>query len=230
MTVRFQLQRLLSLSIASTSFAVFATAPPHALAQAQVRQNPSQKTAAEQPPRERQPTKTTSERADDETPSLGILAGSCPGKAVCVKGTFPDSPAQEAGIVPGDCILSVDRQEVTSPVALKNLIAKMSPDAQVTLKVWRQGEEMERKVQLASKADQLPKCHDAWLGVMLTTVRNSIRSKRGCLLVLRLNQTAIPNCFNLSKRKYKCHKISSTKVTILLAKLCQTSFHTQVNP
>ena len=169
MTVRFQLQRLLSLSIASTSIAVFATASTHALAQAPVRQNPSQKIAAEQPPRERQLTKTISERADDEAPALGIMVGSCPGKAVCVKGTLPDSPAQEAGIVPGDYILSVNGQEVTSPGALKNLIAKMSPEAQVTLKIWRQGEEMERKVQLASKADQLPKCHDAWLGVMLAS-------------------------------------------------------------
>ena len=169
MTVRFQRHRFLLLAIASAPFAIFATASSRALAQAPVRQNPSQKTPAEQPPRERQSTKSISERADDEAPALGILAGSCPGKAVCVKGTLPDSPAQEAGIVPGDYILSVDGQEVTSPGALKNLIAKMSPDAQVTLKVWRQGEEMERKVQLASKADQLPKCHDAWLGVMLAS-------------------------------------------------------------
>lgn len=167
MTVRFQLQRLLSLSIASTSFAVFASASSHALAQDSVRQNPSQKTHAEQPPRERQSTKAISERADDEAPALGILAGSCPGKAVFVKGTLPDSPADEAGIEVGDYILSVDGHEVTSPGALKKLIATMSPDAQVTVKVWRQGEETDHRVHLASKADQLPKCHDAWLGVML---------------------------------------------------------------
>lgn len=119
MNVRFQLQRFLLLAIASAPIVVFATASTHALAQAPVRQNPSKKALGEQPPRERQSTKAISERSDDEAPALGILAGSCPGKAVCVKGTLPDSPAQEAGIVPGDYILSVDGQEVTSAGALK---------------------------------------------------------------------------------------------------------------
>lgn len=185
MTVRFHLMR--SLAIASLAIAVLTYSPHKVLAQDQAQPNNAQQNqtpannqrqqqtpearqqSSEQTTRARQTNKAPHERADDESPALGILTGACPGKAVCVKGTIPYSPADEAGIEPGDYILSVDGKEVTSPAALKQVIAAVNPDAQVTLKVWRQGEEMDRKVQLASKAEQLPKSHDAWLGVMLAS-------------------------------------------------------------
>lgn len=167
MTVRIRLRQVLTVATVTLTLTVFAVAPPCVLAQNVLDQNREKQNQSQ--PRERQTTKALDERADDEAPSLGILAGSCPGKAVCVKGTLPFSPAEEAGIEPGDYILSVDGKEVTSPNALKNLIESMSPGAQVTLMVWRQGKEHERKVQLASKADKLPKGHDAWLGVMLAS-------------------------------------------------------------
>lgn len=76
--------------------------------QEQGQQNQSQNTnqsdqqSTQQTPHERQTNKAPNERADDESPALGILTGPCPGKAVCVKGTMPYSPADEAGIEPGD--------------------------------------------------------------------------------------------------------------------------------
>lgn len=123
--------------------------------------------ASEQAPPERQTNIALRDRADDETPALGVLMGPCPGKAVCVKDVLPEGPASEAGIEPGDYILSLDGEEVTSPTALKKLIDVKKPEDEVTVKIWRQGEEKKLKVQLASKADQLPKGHDAWLGVIL---------------------------------------------------------------
>ena len=51
---------------------------------------------------------------------------------MCVKGTVPYGSADEAGIEPGDYILSVDGKEVTSPIELKKLIASMTSDAQGT--------------------------------------------------------------------------------------------------
>lgn len=187
MSVRFHLRRYLAATLVSTTLAIFATATSTALSQEDGRANEQQQEKpqqqaeqrtdskqapeknANQSPPERQTAKAPDERADAEAPALGVLTGSCPGKAVCIKGTIPHSPAAEAGIEAGDYILSVDGKEVTSPVALRKLIASQASDAEVTLKVWRQGEEMDCKVQLASKADQLPKSHDAWLGVMLAS-------------------------------------------------------------
>ncbi len=186
MSVRFHLRRRLALALASSTFVVstsfgltsFAQETGRANQQSQ-QQESSQRTSegrADSTPPERQTAKAPDERADDEAPQLGVLTGSCPGKAVCVIGTIPYSPAAEAGIEPGDYILSVDGNEVTSPAALKKFIAKQSPDAEVTLKVWRKGEERECKVQLASQADELPKSHDAWLGVMLASEeKNGLR-------------------------------------------------------
>ncbi len=182
MNVRFPLQRYLLTLIASTSMALTTVTVTQVAAQ-EPDQKPSQQEqqsqkrgdrSSDQTPRERQTDKAPDERADGEAPALGVLTGPCPGKAVCVKGTLPYSPADEAGIEPGDYILSVDGEEVTSPAALKKLISSKKPEAEVTLKVWRQGDEMERKVQLASKADALPKSHDAWLGVMLSNNEDGV--------------------------------------------------------
>ncbi len=124
---------------------------------------------------ERQTNKLPAERADQDAPALGVITGPCPGRAVCVKATLPNSPADEAGIEPGDYILAVEGQEVTSPAALKKVIAESKSDSEVTLRVWRQGEEMERKVYLASMSDKLPKGHDAWLGVMLAAAEEGVK-------------------------------------------------------
>jgi len=179
MPVLSHFRRRLAITLASSTLAVLANAASTSVAQetGRAKQSAQQQREAKQgsgqrsnqTPPERQTAKALDERADDEVPALGILTGPCPGKAVCVKGTIPYSPAAEAGIEPGDYILSVEGKEVTSPVALAKLIASQNPEAEVTLKVWRQGEETECKVQLASKAEQLPKHHDAWLGVMLAS-------------------------------------------------------------
>ncbi len=175
MNTRFQNRQRLTPAVLSTTFAILTCITSPVISQEQDRAKKSQKKdreiqeATEQAPRVRRTTKATLERADDETPALGVLTGSCPGKAVCVKGVLPDGPASEAGIELGDYILSLDGNEVTSPAALKKLLEKMNPDDEVTLRIWRQGEEIDRKVQLASRADQLPKGHDAWLGVMLAS-------------------------------------------------------------
>jgi len=140
------------------------------------------------------------EHADDHSPTLGVIVGSCPGNAVCVKDTLWGSPAAEADIRQGDYILSVDGQQVSSPWQLKEILtsaqdpsrnkanespqanprqddqrkpeAEKKPDSpqrkRVKLTIWRHGEQLEKSVELATVAGQLPESHRAWLGVMLS--------------------------------------------------------------
>jgi len=117
-------------------------------------------------------TQTFDERSDEETLDLGVLTASCPANAVCVKQVLQNSPADEAGLEAGDYLLSVDGKQITSPSGLNKLIAIMGRDNEVAIKVWREGKEMECKVHLASKSEELPKCHDAWLGVILSDEKN----------------------------------------------------------
>lgn len=128
--------------------------------QSQVSQPQKEGREDEQPslqvPRDRQAAIVTDERADDGTLELGVLVCSCPGNAVCIRGTLPDGPACQVGIEAGDYILTLNGRQVVSPASLKELIEIALPHEEVTLQIWRQGETLERKVQLASKADQLP--------------------------------------------------------------------------
>jgi membrane-associated protease RseP (regulator of RpoE activity) len=111
------------------------------------------------------------DHSEKETADLGVLTASCPANAVCVKQVLQHSPADEAGIEAGDYFLAIDGKKVTSPGELNKLIASLARDKEVVVKVWRQGKEIECNVHLASKADELPKGQDAWLGVMLSNTK-----------------------------------------------------------
>lgn len=108
-----------------------------------------------------------SEHTEQESSALGVIVGSCPGNGVCVEDTIWASPAHEAGIQQGDFILSVDGKKVASPKELIQMVEKLEAGKQVTLGVWRQGQEMNKQIVLAARAKHSPASHKAWLGVML---------------------------------------------------------------
>lgn len=117
-------------------------------------------------------TSVSDEHADDEAPQLGVIVGSCPGEGVCVLGTVWGSPADDAGIVHGDYILSLNGTTVSTPKELIAALKQAKEGDKAKVKLWRQGETIEREVMLASKADEPPASHRAWLGVMLTPAEN----------------------------------------------------------
>ncbi len=107
------------------------------------------------------------EHAEDESPELGVIVGSCPGEGVCVLDTVWASPADEAGIVHGDYIMSIGDTTVSNPKELMDAIKQLKSGEKVKIKFWRQGETKESDVTLASKSDRMPEGQNAWLGVML---------------------------------------------------------------
>lgn len=121
----------------------------------------------------KQSTNVPDENAEDEAPALGVIVSPCPGDAVCVQGTVWGSPAAEAGIEAGDYLISIDGKPVTSPHKLCETVKNMPQGKEVTIKVWREGRESEKSVTLASKADQPPESHRAWLGVSLSSASNA---------------------------------------------------------
>ncbi|MEK7435594.1 MAG: Do family serine endopeptidase [Pseudomonadota bacterium] len=67
-------------------------------------------------------------------------------KGVLVAGVQRGSPAERAGIKPGDIVLSVDGKPVRDPEAMRNLIVALAPGNQTALTLKRGQESMELKV------------------------------------------------------------------------------------
>ena len=66
-----------------------------------------------------------------------------------------DSPADEAGVKTGDAIIAVDGDDVDGPRDLARTISTRAPGEKVTLKIWRDGKEIEVPVTLGTlKADE----------------------------------------------------------------------------
>jgi Do/DeqQ family serine protease len=70
-------------------------------------------------------------------------------RGVLVSDVSPNSPAQRAGMQRGDVITKVNGQAVETPNELRNRIATAGPGAEITITVWRNGEERQIKATLA---------------------------------------------------------------------------------
>ncbi|MBK7143199.1 MAG: DegQ family serine endoprotease [bacterium] len=71
---------------------------------------------------------------------------------VLIGSVAPESPAENAGIAPGDVVIKVNSTEVTNSAQLRNLIARTEPGTTVTLGLLRDS----REKALAVKLGELP--------------------------------------------------------------------------
>jgi Do/DeqQ family serine protease len=85
----------------------------------------------------------TAELADSF--KLGTTAG------VLVAGVQRDSPADRAGIKPGDIVLMVDGKQVEDPDSMRTLIVALAPGKRITLKLKRGKSEIELPVNVGKR-------------------------------------------------------------------------------
>ena len=76
---------------------------------------------------------------------LGTTAG------VLVAGVQRGSPADRAGIKPGDIVVTVDGKPVRDPDSMRNLIVALAPGKQTTLGLKRGQSELELQVQVGKR-------------------------------------------------------------------------------
>ena len=80
-----------------------------------------------------------------ESFKLGTTAG------VLIAGVQRGSPAERAGIKPGDIVVAVDGKQVRDPDAMRNLIVALVPGKQTTLKLKRAQKDLELSVQVGKR-------------------------------------------------------------------------------
>ncbi len=110
-----------------------------------------QATRAEQPGEQR-------EAGEEEEPPavLGVVIVKPRGEdQVTVLRVAPESPADRAGLRPGDEVVEVDGREITSPSQLGELIAEKKPGEKVKITFDRDGEERTARVRLARRSELL---------------------------------------------------------------------------
>ncbi len=74
-------------------------------------------------------------------------------RGIIIQGILDNSAASESDIREGDVILEVDGREVNAPNQLQGYIAAQTAGTTITLKIFRDGAELERKVTLKAKDD-----------------------------------------------------------------------------
>lgn len=86
----------------------------------------------------------------DVNPDMAKAFGLSHGGGALVGDVTPDSPAAKNGIQRGDIILALNGQAVTSPDTLSVRISEMTPGAVVHLKIFRNGQTLEKDVKLGT--------------------------------------------------------------------------------
>ena len=114
---------------------------------------------------------------DDIRDSLGLKTD----EGALVASVQPGSPAQKAGLKAGDIIRSVDGKDIKAPRVLSRVIAEKGPTADVSVKVWRDGDTKQIAVALkempgSKVASVKPNAETgkARIGLMLKDTQNGV--------------------------------------------------------
>ncbi len=120
---------------------------------------------------------------EDDAEAFGLDSGT---SGAIVTNVSPDTPAAKAGLEHGDIIVAVDGREVDETRDLIQYVSRKPVGTTVTLDLFRNGEQIERKVKLEERPDpnqiaQLPEDEEEedssleWLGVDYETVGGDTR-------------------------------------------------------
>lgn len=109
-----------------------------------------------------QPAEQAQPQADNETAFLGVDATPIspkarrdldlkPGTALTIRNVGPDSPADQAGLMPGDVLVKLNEQLIINGQQLAVLVRTFAPGDTVTLHVLRDGEPITLNATLAGR-------------------------------------------------------------------------------
>lgn len=111
------------------------------------------------------------------------------------------SPAEKAGLQPGDVILAMNGEKVRDVTTLRNSIAAQAPGTTVTLKIWRDGQEKDINIELGRLPDEEPVTSSAEgvfdkIGFSVQTIDEQMAGRLGYdraiegVVITQINQTS----------------------------------------
>ena len=112
---------------------------------------------------------------DTMAESLGIDEAS----GALVASVFEDSPADQAGLLPGDVIVRIDRIEIGDFGELAAVIANIEPGTTVPFRVVRQGRVLTIRVTLSLRDDAAVTSRAPWPGMVVMPLDDNVRDSLG---------------------------------------------------
>jgi len=104
-------------------------------------------------------------------------------KGVLVADVIPDSPAEKAGIKPGDVIREVNGEPVQTPLDLKEIILKTEIGEKISLVLVREGKEIEVELVTAPKPEKITRAEveieAELLGIRVAEITPELRQRYG---------------------------------------------------
>ncbi len=85
---------------------------------------------------------------------LGIAPGLSDKSGVLVKGVAKDSPGELAGLKPGDLVISINGQALSSPASLVRLMDQLEPGELVVISLTREGKIINLQAKMANNPAQ----------------------------------------------------------------------------
>ena len=89
--------------------------------------------------------------AQDITPELAESFKLQETRGSLIAGVVRNSPADYAGLKPGDILLAIDNNEVADSSAMLNIIAALNPEKRAVLKILRSNEKLEIPVTIGKR-------------------------------------------------------------------------------
>jgi Do/DeqQ family serine protease len=97
-----------------------------------------------------------------------------------VYGVYQGSPAQAAGILPGDMVLSVNGEKITDSTHLLLVVGNLTPGTEADFTILRDKEQLSRTVRISERNDEQALAEQAnrlWPGMAVVQITSQLRSR-----------------------------------------------------